>query len=426
MDHIISVTPRNGGPSAETGFPISCQTRGVFIRALYRFPASQALYRWLESGLWPHTGTTQDRDAGIMAGICARCGREVDRLVRGLCADCFRETYGVARLPSLLHIVVCSYCGSIKVKGAWVKTTAGESLEETVNDIVFSLLTSKVKGVEGVDYVWIDRVELLRGLKGPGIYEVLASVRGSLDGLEIGESRIVKVKIDVGVCPSCTNKITKRGYDAIIQVRSSSGRLSSSLAERIHKFISKIDPGLKDSIISVEEGKNGIDILVEDVASARVIAGKMRSSFLGFSKEAYKLVGRRSDGKRRGRLTISVRIPDIGVGEVIRVADRKYLVIAVGRGGVTVYDLDKGVETTLSAEDLWGKGFIVDSSISYSRLLLISSDRRQVLFTDPIHPDRVIEYPSELVRVLVPELVEGKEYIVLRHGKLIYVVGEAT
>ncbi len=364
---------------------------------------------------WPEeSGAQVDR-------VCARCGRRVEETLRGLCPDCYSQVYGVARIPSSLGFTYCRYCGSFKFRGGWNRPLGG--LEETVREYLFTVLTERLRPSEDLDEAWIGGVEVLSSLAGPGIYRVRVVLEGARGGFRVSEERLLTLKVDMAVCPSCTNRITKRGYDAVIQVRSSSGSLGDR-AGQVLRLIEDLDEGLRSSIISIEEGRNGIDLLVDDVASARVIASKIRSRFHARVQEAFKLVGRRADGKRRGRLTISLRIPDIGRGDVIRVGGRMYLVLASGRSGFIAIDLSTGREATITGEDLWSRGYTVEH-VARRSLLLLGSDRGSMLFMDPVDGS-IIEYPAQDVRSLVEELREGSLYSVISHGKLIYVVGEVN
>ncbi len=355
--------------------------------------------------------------------ICARCGRRVEKTIRGLCSSCFAEVYGVARLPSRVNLVVCKYCGAIRVKGAWTGGSEGP-LEDAIRDTVFTILTEKLRPTEGLDYAWIDSIKILPELHGPGIYNAITTLRGESNGVEAREERIIQLKLDLGVCPACTNRITKRGYDAIIQVRSSSGRLSEEHRRLLERVLARLDPGIKSSIISIEEGRNGVDLLIDEASSARVIASKISSEMLGRTVEAYKLVGRRSDGKRKGRLTISVRLPDLKSGDVIKVGTTRYLVFGLGKGGLTAFNMDRGVEETIGADDLWGRGFEHDHEIQDAKLLLVYKGEDTILFTDPSRPEVLLEYPASQVRTMVDHLREGFLYSVIRYGKLIYVIEE--
>ncbi|MCE4602316.1 MAG: hypothetical protein F7C08_03995 [Desulfurococcales archaeon] len=359
----------------------------------------------------------------VKGRICARCGRSVDRVIRGLCSSCFAEVYGVAKLPNQVNLVICRYCGSIRVKGVWSRGVE-DSIEDTIRDVMFTILTEKLRPVEGLDYAWIDNVKIIPELHGPGIYSIIATIKGESEDVGISEDRVIRLKLDVGVCPACTNKITKRGYNAIVQVRSSSGKLSEEQRRGLERVLARLDPGIRSSIISIEEGRNGIDLLVDEISSARIIASKISSEMLGKTVEAYKLVGRRSDGKRKGRLTISVRLPDVKSGDVIRIGTKRYLIFGLGRGGLIAFNMEKGIEETIGTEDLWGRGFEHDQGVLSAKLLLVYKGNDTVLFTDPSRPEALVEYPISHVRTMVDGLREGFLYKVIRYGKLIYVIEE--
>ncbi len=361
------------------------------------------------------------------ARICPRCGRsssEVD-FIGPLCKDCYVEVYGIAKLPSKATFTYCQYCGRYRYQGGWNEPSGG--IKETLIDYLHMHLTRKLKPTDYIEDAWISKIELGKPFKGPGIYNAKVTVEGESKGVRIREERIVIVQVNAAVCPVCTNKITKRGYNAIVQVRSSSGKLGERLRRRIDSFLSSMSPRLTDSILGIEEGKEGFDLLVSDPSVARMIAAKMKTAFIAKIIETFKLIGRNPDGSRKGRLTISVRIPDIEPGDLLMIGGEPYFFLAYSTGGAVMINLRTGREEYFNSDHLWSLGFKPYSGgVELRRYMLLSRGPSTTVFLDAEKGYKdVIEIPSESIRVFTSEFVEGREYKVFLAGKKVYVVGDA-
>jgi len=359
--------------------------------------------------------------------ICPRCGRSSREVafVGSFCKDCYVNVYGVARLPGAVHYVYCQYCGRYKYQGGWNEPTS-PTLEGNVRDFLYMYLTRQLRASEGVDEAWVESVEPLTMVSGPGMHRFKVRVAGRAGSVMLSEDKVVDVKVDAAVCPLCTNRITKRGYNAIIQVRSSEGRLSRELRERIEDFLARELRGvMAENLIGVEEHREGFDLLVAEPSAARMIAAKLRSSFMAKTIETYKLVGRNPDGTRKGRLTISVRVPEISPGDVVRVGDRLYYFLAQSRSGAPVMvDLESGEERVVDPELMWRRGFQRYEGGLESRRYMLMSKSGDIVFMDVDRDYQVREYPGDQVSVYVDRFEEGKTYRVIVVGRRAYVVGE--
>ncbi|MCE4629469.1 MAG: hypothetical protein F7C82_04245 [Desulfurococcales archaeon] len=360
--------------------------------------------------------------------ICPRCGRSESEVefIGPFCRDCYIQVYGVATLPKQVDFVYCQYCGRYKYQGGWNEPTG--TIEETLIDYLTFYLTRKLRPTEHLDEAWISEIRLDKEFVGPAIYNAFVKINGRRGDVEVIEEKIVTVKVNAAVCPVCTRRITKRGYNAILQIRSSEGKLSENLRERVNVFLSENLSGrLAESIIGFEEHKEGFDILIEDPSIARMIAAKLKSNFMAKTIETFKLVGRNPDGTRKGRLTISVRIPEISPGEIIMIDGKPYLFLAVSRGNnLLLVDLETGREEHMSIDVLWQKGFQpYPGGVDLKRYMLISRDKNTTMFLDAESGYRnVIEVPTSTVKVYVDRFIEGREYKVFLASNMIYVVEE--
>ncbi len=352
-----------------------------------------------------------------MVKVCPRCGRTSEEVefIGSLCKDCYVETIGIARLPKELSFIYCKYCGRYKYQGGWNEPSG--TIEETLIDYVTLVASKKMKPTEHIEEAWIKSVELERPFTGPGIYKAKVTVEGKHKRIVVSEEKILTVYVNMGVCPLCTNRVTKRGYEAIVQIRSTSGRLNKELRERVDNYIAdELSNVLRDSIIDVEEHKEGFDLLINDSSTARMIASKIRSAFMGKTIETYKLIGRKPDGSRKGRLTISVRIPDVSPGNILKINGKLYLYLESSRRGHPILvDLEMGREFTASPEFLWRRGFeLYEGGMEYKRLMLLSVGNNSITFLDASTGySEVIDFPKDRVYVYVDEFEPGRIFKVL-------------
>ncbi len=355
--------------------------------------------------------------------ICPGCGRPLERgqSVGGLCAECYLREYGVSSIPSRSSVTVCRDCGSYLLQGSWIQ---GGSLWETVREFAYYYYLSRLKPSRSIEEAWIEDVEVVEGPWGPGVFKVLLRINGKSSGLVLREDRIVEVRVGLGLCPKCFKRRAKTGHEAIIQFRSASARLSEDLLGALEAFLERLDKGLRSSILSIDRKREGLDLHVADQASARAIASKARAAFLARVAEAYKVTGRRSDGKAKTRLTISVRIPDLRMGDIVSIGGREYVFKFIAGGRAYMVDASSGQEVSMTPEDLWRNNYSVVSG-DYRVLMVSGFDRGMVLLVDPSNPlEGVYEYPRESIVSLGPSLREGGQYKCLLRGNRLYVIEE--
>ncbi len=269
-----------------------------------------------------------------MAGFstCIKCGR-TGQLVDGrLCPNCYLEVYGLGVFPKTIRVTVCSRCGAYKFHGRWFPGADG------IEDAVKLLLQVSFRPTEHVDYYRIESLELVHD-KYHGDYARVRVV-GRLKGFneEYERDYLVRISIVKQLCPSCFRRAAGAAQ-AVVQVRGWGGRLSEELRERLYEFLSNLPAAVMDNVIEIEEVREGINVKVLDHATARLIASKIRAAFAAKVVESHKLVGRRSDGKRLSKLTISVRLPFFSQGSIVDYDGRLALVEEITGGYVYVKPL---------------------------------------------------------------------------------------
>lgn len=355
---------------------------------------------------------------------CPSCGRMVERrsMIKGLCPDCFRERYGVATVPSSVEVLVCKYCGAFKYQGSW--NQGGSSVEETVSDFLYFYLTRKIRPVEGLEEAWVEGVEPLGPIDSPGLHRFRVRVAGSSGNTVLNDELVVDVHVKAGICPNCARRVTGSGHEAEVKIRGSEGRMSDSLRRSVERFLNRVAPTIREAIVKVDYVREGIDIYLSDAAAARMLAGKLRSEFSGNVIESYKLVSRKPSGKRVGRLTISVRLPDVEPGAVFASGGRRYLLLSRTRRGLLVLDLERGVETVLPSLKLEAGGVErYKGGPELRRFMLLSRGGGNLVFLDADKDYQdVVEVPESRVKVLADSLVAGETYEVFTAGNRIYVL----
>lgn len=355
---------------------------------------------------------------------CPSCGRLVERgsMIKGLCPDCFRDRYGIARLPRSVEVLVCKYCGAYKYQGAW--NQGGATVDDTVEDYLYFYLTRKVKPVEGLEEAWIDSIEPLNPIVSPGLYRFKVRVSGRKHSTVINDELVIDVNVKAGVCPSCAKKITGSGHEAEVKIRSSEGRMSEHLKSSVEAFLRRVAPAIREAIVKVDYVREGIDIYLSDASAARMLAGKLRSEFSGSVIESYKLVSRKPSGRRVGRLTISVRLPDVEPGTIFTSGGRRYLLLSRTRRGLLVVDVERGVETLLTGQQLESGGVErYEGGPELRRFMLLSREGGNIVFLDvDKNYQDVVELPESRVRILVDTFRAGETYEVFMAGNRIYVL----
>ena len=357
-------------------------------------------------------------EIGESKRVCPRCGKVTDEFIGPLCKDCYVKEYGVARIPSKLTFIYCTECGSYKYQGRWNPGLG--RLIDTLREFVFISLTKKIKPTQYIEEAWIDDVKIEdNDIKSSvGYVDVLVKISGKSGRIRVSEYRKVKVFLSPTLCPKCLAKRSKTSFEAVIQIRGLEGTLKESTKESIKEFIkNEIETKLKDSIVDISDVKEGFDIKVFDQVSARIIASKLKKNFVAKVTESFKVIGRRSNGKRRSRISISVRIFDMEPGDIILVNNEEPLLFKrKTRGGLEFINMKNGRFVILSPDEIWRIGFKKfrgeeKYNIKEKRLLLLSRNTFKTMFLDADkNYQDYLEYLTSKVYSLVETLREGNEY----------------
>lgn len=203
--------------------------------------------------------------------LCYRCGKETNK---GLCEECFLELNPI-KLKEI-ELIVCD-CGRYKQKNIW--------REEEINSVITKLILENLILPKDILIKKLT-VDIIKIEKNRIIFEVKASLK--FNEKEISKLFMDEIKLSKEVCNNCRKL---QSYDAILQFRD------------FEPNIKEIDSNL---ISKVEKTKYGLDIYITKKNYARKIAKKFKK--IGFKvKESQKLFGIDESGRRKSRITISIR-----------------------------------------------------------------------------------------------------------------------
>ncbi len=323
-----------------------------------------------------------------MARYCVKCGRELGEetpIVNGLCPDCFLRDYGVFRETPVLDIVFCSKCGLWRYHGRWVQPL---SIEEIIRRMVLDNQQHYVNS--GVEIIEVDEVSSIHRV-GRSFYEAVVKMHVLLGSQAIySVSGIVRFSVSKTVCPQCMRRASK-SFNALVQVRSARGRLSDDEKSYVRSVLQ--EPSIASDIVEVIETRNGFDVKMFSPVTARRLASIINRDRGARVIETFKT--RRYDpsrGRREGVTTISIRLPDLVVGDVVSYNGSYGVVCSVGSSGFKVVDLESGVYRSFKFDDYWSKRVVREESVVVKEYVVVGYDSSMVYLLDPMDGS-MIEYP---------------------------------
>ncbi len=348
-------------------------------------------------------------------GVCVRCGRETLLVDGRLCPECFIEVKGVGRLPSRITITRCPRCGSVRIRGRWLPP-ASESLE----DIVALVLSEQVKPHEEVEELAVESVNTVSDPVGG--MKALITFKVRFKGIEgaYRASYTLPLHVKSVLCPTCFRRAAGAAQ-AIVQVRGWSGPLKPSERELVRRIAETL-PGVSDALLDVEERREGIDIKLLDQAVARTLASKLRAQLGARIIESHKVVGRRSDGKPRSKLTISVRLPFFKPGTYI-IINRRLAYVEAIRGGRVVYRYaGSGRRHSISVEEAWKLAEPVPEDRLYRGVVTaVEPGWLHIQVLEPVM--EYLELPRKTT-IIEGRPSVGEKVVVVRLGREEYVIEE--
>jgi nonsense-mediated mRNA decay protein 3 len=291
-----------------------------------------------------------------LSAPCYLCGEE--STIEGLCARCYNKEHPLVRVTSPLSIITCKKCGSVKVPGGWkTVVTHGDDDEETLNkQIEIGLELGLKRSSSGVVISFEEENRLDR------VSHIIVTASGkSHESLALHEERHpIEVRFSYESCDTCS-MMSGGYYEAILQIRADSRPLSDSEEEEIVRIvedltIAEYGRNSRAFVSGSSRDKFGVDFWIGSEHLTKRIADEIQSKFLAERKENYKLAGQEKGGKDKFRVTVLVRLPRFSVGDFISVDGHPCQVMAMGKGGLTCYDLIDNNRFTITVKSAkWRK-----------------------------------------------------------------------
>lgn len=279
----------------------------------------------------------------ILRSVCPRCGKPS----AGLCNECRAAETEWLKCEPRVESVYCPVCGSQRHGKTWTDTLVDH--ETLVHEIAYSALTlhPDIRGAE-IAVTFRDPT--------PNRTLVDMTVTGTLYGVEVTGTCQVKIVWIKEQCDRC-NRISGGYYEGIIQVRATDRRPSNREMDRAIRIAEETENGLQEAgerlsfVSSIEETKDGIDIVVGSQHIGQMVASALCSTLGGKLSTHPKLVGEK-DGKRLYRVTYLVRLPKFQTGDVVVVRRRYVEVRGTGHGRLQVYDLRDGSAHFIAEDEI--------------------------------------------------------------------------
>jgi len=269
---------------------------------------------------------------------CPRCGEPTSILVEGVCPRCYHEEVPLVSLPTELEIRVCRVCGAVETpSGKWVRRPLGEVVREYVENAM---------AVNGV----LERLETDYGEEGYVVVRAYGRVHPEASE-SVEEEHVIGVKRSYTMCPSCIKVLSKK-EEARIQIRAYNRELSQAERRRIREIAENSlseswRRGRAAQPIKVDEGAQGIDIVLASREAARELVSALSSRMFFDILETSKDLGVDESGRGKRRVTYRLLLPPFREGSIVEFKRRPYLVERVGRDRLTVRSLSDLAEAKL-------------------------------------------------------------------------------
>lgn len=317
---------------------------------------------------------------------CYECGNKSE--IDGLCAECYRKAHPLVEVRSPFRLLTCKRCGAVKVPGGWKTISAQLSdPDEIIEHQIETLLQQEVKlNVDGVQLEYTEEKILDR------VRNIMITATGTSDSslAAYSESYPVEVRFSYATCDTCA--MMSGGYhEAILQVRADERSITDEEEDGIISVVTDLTVAeygkdIKAFVTEISRDKYGLDFKIGSEHLCKRIADSLQQRYLAERKENYKLIGEDKGGRKKYRITILIRLQKFTLGDFIRVGSEPCQVTAMGRGGLSCYDLKNGNRFTINPK-----------STKWRTIEFIApeSDKRQFMVVSNLHDQPVQIMDSE-------------------------------
>lgn len=288
-----------------------------------------------------------------MTRQCPKCGKPASKskpFIDGFCTHCYFERHPLIVLRRDPEAKICPRCQAYYAGGRWVHQIT-QADKDHLFDMVCSLLDSVFNPSQPASF----EVQLQELPEGPQAKakKLLVDVIAQAEDHSYKEQKVVTIPIIPTLCNQCRQ--SAGGYfEAVVQIRTSAGKLTESQTDQIAEFISNrlIASDLPLTSVKMAETRGGFDIKCITGRLGRTLAKNLAETFGLTQKVSSKVVGRSREGKNLRRDTYSLRFPLIQVGDVIIFKDSPFRITGLRNGRYILTNLVAEQRETLSPKDL--------------------------------------------------------------------------
>ncbi|MHA1916949.1 MAG: NMD3-related protein [Candidatus Ranarchaeia archaeon] len=254
--------------------------------------------------------------------FCAECGITNVDFVENLCYKCFFKNNIPFKIKKLPETRICVSCYAIYEDRKWNNPN-----KKDLKEILWKAVYNSIKKAIKLEQPWktsklqedlfseikpqtpdIDTLDNYKTNKIPVVIEI--SWEPSSGSLPIKYEKHVYANITKSICTKCSQ--IKRGYnEAILQIRITKYSGKKELQKIVDFVINEVKQFIKhDSkavVTEVNPEKNGVDLSLNNKASAKTIALYLKRKYDGQNKTSFKQVTFKN-GVHLKRLVISVKI----------------------------------------------------------------------------------------------------------------------
>jgi nonsense-mediated mRNA decay protein 3 len=245
---------------------------------------------------------------------------------------------------------VCSRCQAYYLGGQWVHQT-NQPDDVYVFELVCSLLDPLFTPSQPATF----EVQLQELPEGPlaKAKELHVEVSAQAEEYPYNEQKVVSIPITPALCTQCRQ--SAGGYfEAVIQIRSSSGKITpdqiDEIADLINKRLTRED--LPPGSLKLSETRGGFDIKCMTTRLGRTLAKDLAEQFGLTQKVSSKVVGRTREGKNLRRDTYSLRFPLYQIGDLISYKESPYLITGLRSGRYILTNIETPHRETLSPKEV--------------------------------------------------------------------------
>lgn len=204
----------------------------------------------------------------------------------------------------------------------------------------------------------------------------------------------VEVRFSYGTCDTCGMK-SGGYYEATLQIRADGRQVTDEEEDDIVRIVTEMtiaqyETNEKAFVTKITSDKYGMNFQMGSDYLCRSIADVLEARFLAQRKQNYKLIGQDKSGKEKHRTTILIRLHRFGIGDFIKVLDKPCQVIAMGKGGLTYFDLVKRQQFTMNPRS---------SKWRTLEYLTSKDDRREFMITTRVYGQPVQLMDSETFEI---------------------------